>query len=517
MTKLNNTLLFSLSLFVSLGIRAQDSLSVAEEARSRYLDATQLWHTTNNAAALGVDSAENCGWAAIGAQRRQGDYLRVQEGTFRSNVNFETERYQRVGSLLHVYGRFAFNMNHTKQRAWADQWRPYAGNPFLSGSSVRGSYDSQLFELTGAVGTRRLGPWRVGLRLDYTAGDLSRLRDPRSRAQLMQYVLTPSVTHSLGRHTLGLSAHYDRRKEKIPNMTTVQTDANLMYYEMTGLEAVKGSKGGYGGFMREYVNHDFQARLSYGFKSVRYNQLTTLGVGRANERIYETNMRQPGRFFTYDYLFASEHRLTHGHLMHSLSARFNARQAYADEHIQQLQIVRDSQTGYDTQSWETLFTFRKRYQQTDVMLRADYRLHFLEGERARHYVGLGLLYNDLTQKHLLPLSRIDNRSLELSLQGGVSLWKKRLWLDMELDWHRSLEYKMNLADPTTEYAKQVLLPDSPYYSADYGRCQLRLTWTDRLCLGKRPIPYYIKASVDYLRAQSHMNLTLLGLTMGVRY
>lgn len=517
MTKLNKNLLLSFMFLCPLGLKAQDTLIVADEARSRFLDATQLWHATDNAAALGLDSAENRGWAAIGAQRIQGDYLRVQEGTFRSNLSFETERYQRVGRHLHAYGRFACNIDHIKQRSWADQWRPFASNPFLSGSSVRGNYDSQKFELTGAVGTRELGPWRVGMRLDYTAGDLSRLRDPRSRAQLLQYTLTPSVTYTMGEHTLGVSAHYDRRKEKIPNMTTVQTDANLMYYEMSGLESVKGSKGGYGGFMREYVNHDFQAQMSYGYKTLAYNQLTTLGIARANERIYETNMRQPGRYYTYNYHATTEHRLTHGRLMHSLSARFHAVQAYADENIQQLQIVRDSLTGYDTQTWQTQFTFRKRFQQTGMQVGADYRLHFLQGEREHHYVGLGVQYSDLTQKHLLPLSQIDNRSLELSLKGGMSFLKERLWVDVVLAWHNSLEYKMNLADPTTEYAQQVLLADRQYYEADYGRCQLRLTWADKVRLGKRLVPYYVKASVDHLRAQSDLQFTQLGLSVGVRY
>ena len=41
------------------------------------------------------------------------------------------------------------------------------------------------------------------------------------------------------------------------------------------------------------------------------------------------------------------------------------------------------------------------------MLRADYRLHFLEGECARHYVGLGLLYNETVTDFILGGSKIN--------------------------------------------------------------------------------------------------------------
>ena len=51
-----------------------------------------------------------------------------------------------------------------------------------------------------------------GVRLDYQVGDLSRLRDPRSRSELLDYKLTPSLTYTSGQHTLGISGHYRRRK-----------------------------------------------------------------------------------------------------------------------------------------------------------------------------------------------------------------------------------------------------------------------------------------------------------------
>ena len=163
-------------------------------------------------------------------------FHRVQEGNQDNSLRFFTERYQHLGRYLYGYGKFDFDMGRTKNRRWSDVRRTYNSDPFISGSEVAGSYDRQDISLTAAVGTTAFGPWRFGLRLDYQLGDLSRLRDPRSRSEMLDYRLAPSFTYSIGRSTLGLEGHYRRYKEKIPDITTVQTDPNMKYYTMTGME-----------------------------------------------------------------------------------------------------------------------------------------------------------------------------------------------------------------------------------------------------------------------------------------
>ena len=125
-----NLFLVSLVSLVSLEITAQ-------EGSYRYEDETQLWHLTNNAAGLGFDVDSNRGYAEFSAEHRGGDYRRVQEGGQRNELQFTTERYQKIGYLLVGYGRFQFDMDRTKDRAWCDVMRPYNSNPFFSGSSIR--------------------------------------------------------------------------------------------------------------------------------------------------------------------------------------------------------------------------------------------------------------------------------------------------------------------------------------------------------------------------------------------
>lgn len=251
-------LLASATMFLPTTLQAQ----TIDESAYRLADAASLWSTTTNAAGLTLDDRVDRGVAMMEAGHESNDFHRVQEGNQDNGLRFFTERYQHLGRYLYGYGKFDFDMGRTKNRRWSDVRRTYNSNPFISGSEVSGSYDRQDISLTAAVGTTAFGPWRFGLRLDYQLGDLSRLRDPRSRSEMLDYRLAPSLTYSIGHSTLGLEGHYRRYKEKIPDITTVQTDPNLKYYTMTGMENANGVVGGYNGYMREYVDHEFGFRLS---------------------------------------------------------------------------------------------------------------------------------------------------------------------------------------------------------------------------------------------------------------
>ncbi len=162
-------------------------------------EAKLLWQHSENAAGVDLDSTRTRGFSAFQFVHQGGDFHRVQEGRQTNEVGFVSERYQRIGKYLAGYGRFEFLNGRTTHRAWSDVVRSYWSNPFLSGSSVPGSYDTQQFAFQARVGTVDLHGFRYGVKLDYTVRDLSRLRDPRSRSRRLDYQITPSVTYSFGK------------------------------------------------------------------------------------------------------------------------------------------------------------------------------------------------------------------------------------------------------------------------------------------------------------------------------
>lgn len=489
----------------------------AQEAQYRYADATQLWRLTDNAAGLSLDSAENRGIAYFDGQHSEGDYHRIQEGGQRNQLEFYTERYQRISPILVGYGSFRFDMDRIKDRSWCDVMRPYNSNPYYSGSSIPGKYDTQLFDLTAAVGTIQLRGVTAGMRLDYKVGDLSRIRDPRSRSKLLDYQVTPSLTYTLESHTIGLSGHYNRRKEEMPTLTTVQNDPNLMYYEMYGMEQVTGSVGAYASFSREWVNHTFGARLSYGYNNGTINSLTTIGIQRGSESIYEKEMHEPGHYTDYHYTVTSRNRVRNGKWLHQLDLTAGWTQAYADEYRQQRIQTNDPETGLASYHYETLIEYKKRYQVQLFEGTLHYRCSMVGVNTVSGYLGVKGTFNNTQNKRLLPESSLQYDHMNFTIESGKSFLKDCLWIDAEAGYHLKTRADLQLADITTDYAQQVLLPDMAYYAANYWRGHLAITYQFPLTLKNTRSEWFLRVYGDYLTTNNNLYSSTIGASIGIYY
>ena len=501
--------------------------SLVGEPEYRYKNLTQLWHNTSNAAGLSLDDSPNRGFASIGFNHRGGDYHRVQEGGAMNNMQFFTERYQRLGRYLYSYGKVDFNLGRTKDRAFADQYRPYNSNPYQSGSDIAGSYDHQDFDMVASVGTTDFSGWRFGLQLNYQLGDLSRLRDPRSRSQLLDYRLTPSVSYTMGGHTLGLSGYYDRRKEKMGPLVTVQSDATLTYYLFSGMEYATGTIGGYSSFNREWVNHQVGAAMDYGYRSDSFHTLNSFGISRGEEYAYGTYKYEPGRYFTYLYNVQSQNRLLTGSVLHQVDVRMDWQQGYADEYRQQLIIKNDPQIGTTSYTYEKQLEFRKRYQVRTFDCAFRYRANFLNDAPSRllqqataslkGYTGFSIDTHKASNRHLLPLSSSDYSRINFQLENGISLFKQHLTADLTLGYSVSTRADLQLADDSSVLAQRVLLKDLPYYDANLLHGRLQVMYQFPLTIKKSRAMWFVKAFGDFTSANSagHPNLYTVGFSVGL--
>ena len=501
--------------------------SLVGEPEYRYKNLTQLWHNTNNAAGLSLDDSSNRGFASIGFNHRGGDYHRVQEGGAMNNMQFFTERYQRLGRYLYSYGKVDFNLGRTKDRSFADQYRPYNSNPYQSGSAIAGSYDHQDFDMVASVGTTDFSGWRFGLQLNYQLGDLSRLRDPRSRSQLLDYRLTPSVSYTMGGHTLGLSGYYDRRKEKMGPLVTVQSDATFTYYLLSGMEYATGTIGGYSSFNREWVNHQVGAAMDYGYQSDGFHTLNSFGISRGEEYAYGTYKYEPGRYFTYLYNVQSQNRLLTGSVLHQVDVRMDWQQGYADEYRQQLIIKNDPQIGTTSYTYEKQLEFRKRYQVRTFDCAFRYRANFLNDAPSRllqqstaslkGYTGFSIDAHKAGNRHLLPLSSSDYSRINFQLENGLSLFKQHLTADLTLGYSVSTRADLQLADDSSVLAQRVLLKDLPYYDANLLHGRLQVMYQFPLTIKKSRAMWFVKAFGDFTSANSagHPNLYNVGFSVGL--
>ena len=495
----------------------------AQESKYRYDDATQLWRLTNNPAGLGIDSSRNRGYALFNLEHQDGSYARVQEGRQTNQLRFQTERYQKVGKYLYGYGRFDFDYGRTKNRTWSDVMRPYNANPYFSGSSVEGKYDFQNFNFTAALGTvpffGRKGSndgLRFGLRLDYNVGDLSRLRDPRSRDQLLDYKLSPAVTYTFGKSTLGLSGNYHRRKEKIVGVTTVQQDPTLKYFLMSGLENAEGTTGGYSSFSREWVDHRFGGELTYAYQTGNSQTLVSLYAERGRESAYGQYKYEPGLFVDYRYGGTLHFRepSRQGNVIHQADLSIAYQQAYADEYRQQLQQEKNAETGFTSYYYDNTLTYKKRYQVNTLNVDFHYRANFVKEKRECAYAGFNMGLKTAENKRLLPVSELKYAGASLTAEGGISI-ARHLWIDASIGGFLADNTTLLLADPTTDYAKGVLLPDMEYYNANYWRGHLQLTFDFALKIKGKKTYWFIRAYGDYLKTNNSLDSRCAGVSVGL--
>lgn len=535
-------ILFALLVMFAACMYAQQKEALAL-SEYRYDDATQLWRLTDNAAGLGIDTTRNRGFAQVGYYHHSGDYTRVQEGTRSNQFRLETERYQKVGKYLYGYGRFEFDYGRVNNRAWSDVRRSYNSNPYFSGSAIVGKYDFQDFNFTAALGSAAVGRWHFGMKLDYNVGDLSRLRDPRPRSLLLDYKVTPAVTYSFGRNTIGLSGNYHRRKEKISGVKNIQTNANITYYNMTGLEHAAGNVSGYDGYQREWVDHRFGAELTYSHKAEKYNLMFGANIERGSENIYGQYKKEEGKYVDYKYGFSILNRImTDGGLLHEIDFKLGYEQSYADEYRQEFKSENNDEMQSKTYSYEkrnadgtievldstitktypstsqyyvTQMVMKKRFQVKVFNTDFHYRLNFTEEGRVKKYVGVRFTSSDVKNKYLLPESSLHYDGYNLSFEGGTSLLKQRLWIDGGFTMHFNGTAALDLNDPTTDYAVGVLIPDMNYYRANYVKGSLSVTYQFPITFKKKQTMWYVRANGDWLRTNSNLHASSFGVTLGM--
>ena len=154
---------------------------------------------------------------------------------------------------------------------------------------------------------------------------------------------------------------------------------------MTGLENATGTIGGYNGYMREYVDHQFSAEVNYGYRSETFGSVNSAAFTHGTEYVYGTYKYEPGRYFHNKYGFKTHNRLCIGNLLHSADAAITYEEGYADEYRQERISVTDSVTGFNSVSWNTVLEYRKRYQLKKTDFSLHYRCSFVEDQNINGY------------------------------------------------------------------------------------------------------------------------------------
>ena len=476
-----------------------------------------IWRQSRNAAGLGLDTTRQWGTAYFDISHLEGDFHRVQEGGTTNALKFKTERYMKIGKWFYGYGTFSFDDGRTKNRAYCDVLRPYNSDPYIFGSAEFGKYDFMDFDIDARLSTVRLGAFTYGVSVKYKNGDLSRLKDPRSRVNLCVYGISPSMTYTfLGKNTIGIGFEYVRRKEKLLSYSLVQTDAIFDFYDMSGLENNSYSLGGHKGFQRQFVNHSLGGEVSYSYGGNSYSNLLTFAYLNEKEYITEQYRRQPGRFYGERYEVGFQNRYRHGRLLHTLDFSLKIYSAYANEYLQKLSTTINPETGVESKEYSTAIVYEKRYTVDLSDLDASYKIAILQGDSLqRAHFAVKFSKNTSENNHYVPESALEYGGINIGGELGGNVLGGKLWSTIAVMHHTANNARLVLRNLSSPIAVNVLIPDMAWYSADYNKFSAQIGFKMPVTVKGFSSDWFVKFYGDYLKSSDKRSLTFVGTSFGI--
>jgi hypothetical protein len=403
-----------------------DTLGVTPSLNQRELQLVyQQWLYTDNAAGLAFSNVNKGGFTTFERYQSKGNHHRVQEGSANTWILFSSEGYSRFSDKLFARGKFSFLKNDETDRAWSDVVYTYNANPFIFGSSVRGNYDKQQFDMNLQVYSALVGKVTLGISMNYLVADISRQRDPRSRTYFIDYAVIPSVTYSLsGKSKLGLNAFYRYDKERTPNLSTVQTDPNLQYYTFTGLQNALGRIGGYRAFQRQFISDYTGGAIQYQYNDQGTKLLVSLGMDMQWQQTLGDKRQSPGSFNAYYINALANLILRKEKHLHNILFAARFKDGGADEYRQTLFAERDSVTGVSTEFWKTDYVYVNRFIVTTSDVSLSYKSYRLKSNQKEYdrSIGAELGYQSFSNRYFLPESNYAVERFFAGIHGSLFLY-----------------------------------------------------------------------------------------------
>ena len=390
---MKRTILFILLFTICLTSYPQyvDSLGPVPSLNQRELQLMlQQWLRTGNAAGLVFDQVNKGGFTTFERHHDQGNHHRIQEGSSNSWLRFSSDGYSRFNDRVYARGHFSFLKHEEHDRAWSDVINTYNANPYIFGSSVRGDYDKQQFDLNLQVYMAPMGRISAGFTIDYHVADISRQRDPRSRTYFIDYSIIPAVTYQVSETSrLGLYAFYRYDKERMPNLSTVQTDPNLQYYTFTGIEHAEGRVGGYRAFQRQFISDYAGAAIQYQYKTPGTSLVISSGIDKQWQQTLGDKKQSPGSFNAYSFNSSANLIMQKELIMNHMYVNARLKNGGADEFRQSLITSRDSVSGVSTEFWVTDYIYKNRFVVVTSELHASWKRYVLRPHGKEYAWSLG--------------------------------------------------------------------------------------------------------------------------------
>lgn len=504
------------SVFSCSSLRAQQTPLDTNTVLPHYallLPYQAAWKNSNNAAGLFRDSLLLYGKIALSYQNTSGKYKLAQQAKNSQQVNFETERYLKLGKGL-FYGRFSYTQQWEKEVRLTDVLDPYRGTPYLWADSIGGDWKKQLYALQLKASTPALlnGKLHLGLSADLNVATGARQNDPRPLSTNNQIKIYPAMVWNIAaHHSLGLNAIYERYREDI-SLETKNTDYNHRLYRFLGLGQLELPTTFTSSASRVYQGSQLGGNIQYQFKRNNIDWLSNLGYKSGDEQVAEGSSipRKSGTWKQASYFISSQLNLK--------SEKYQHRLALDLKRVQDTGVEFHEIYNATTKTWQTILEADFYLANTD---HAQLAYTFIKKRSAFDFSWLaegGINYLALDKNYVLPLSIQQISNAEIWVRGlkNLPLGANSLHVGARFGYTKNLSQSLHFIPITADRtlaAREVLYPDYGYLGTDFFSANANIQYNFKLKNAKGT-SFFAKA--DYT-LQQNTNAPIYGDAKGQRH
>ncbi len=514
-------LLTALTVIASAGF----SISLPAQTTPYFRDKDfNTWLKTDNPVSLGITTMPNAGQTSLNAKTLSGDFHKAMESGRVNAWGFDSYGSKSL-KPLNLWGRFNFSQERHQDRCWSDNIRPYNGNPYLTGSSVKGNYSYQLFDFSVRMSSKQLFDFMwTGIGLDYSLGDFSRLQDPRSRTQEIVYTIKPGVAFRFGKEKIGLNLSYGYSKEKIGSYVSKSKDSKeyLLYLqEGLGVYSILVSNAYDRRIESWKAGAALQYEHSFGSNSVLLGELSPFYRKDSVEDAYGAtpgNYKEAGgRFFL---AFRSGNWRS--------ESSFSFKTGSAKKITQKSVTVTDPSSGVTSTRYETIFSI-KSY--TAEKLSAETGLSYVVKDTALPWgskwnAGCKVRFNSDNDEYVYysPVSSFARDNIVPYFYGGGTVLATKghfLMIDGEFAYRVNLSDNYSISDELRDKVilDNVISPDREIMTSDFLKVSATFRYVFPLpatSAGRRLSGFTsLSASMCFVPGFEGSGRNLIGVSVGI--
>lgn len=178
-----------------------------------YIKNSNAWLTSYNAAGLCVLPVNNISIAEAYANKSNGGFVNYYQSNDSYNIGALTESFLRIGKKVYTYGKLSYDNFRGENMGGSIFIDPYFSsfNLVEMSDTTYGRKSKEMYHLIGGVGVDLGKGFRIGGKIDYSAGNYAKAKDLRHTNKLMDITVTAGVSYQIG-NFLNIGANYLYRR-----------------------------------------------------------------------------------------------------------------------------------------------------------------------------------------------------------------------------------------------------------------------------------------------------------------